>query len=382
MTKTNHKTLILLCAALTAIAAFWLTLDTGSTRAQSTELIQNGAMESYYGIGGSNVVPLGWQYQSNPAGVSTSKQQWQYENQSFVGSWHISTQYVLFGMTGYQFVPGVRNGTPLRFSAAAQLYTCNSQDSCINGSGQRVSDRSSGAKVRVGIDPNGGQNPDAASLVWSAWAQPFDAFQTLTVDSKSANDNGVTVFVQYVQTQGLFLNNVFWDNASMVASGPVTPGTPGTSAPGTTPIATVQLSVPYVTPQGAQADGSIVHTVAAGDTLNSIAVAYKVTVKQIRELNNMAEGFSIIQIGQKLVIKKSGVIYVIVTATPTPITEGVGAVVSPAATQQIIVITATPSSTLSVTGTGTRVIGQSDSPAVSSVRGLKKSDSDFFGAAR
>src|SRR4051812_39373312 len=70
---------------------------------------------------------------------------------------------------------------------------------------------------------------------------------------------------------------------------------------------------PPVTVQPPQADGSIVHVVKQGDTLASIAYAYKVTIDQILKLNNMSADAWVISVGQKLIIKLPDQ-----TATPTP----------------------------------------------------------------
>ncbi len=61
--------------------------------------------------------------------------------------------------------------------------------------------------------------------------------------------------------------------------------------------------VPPVTVQPPQPDGSIIHVVQRGDTLASIAYAYKVTVAEILKLNNMPEDAWVISVGQKLIIK-------------------------------------------------------------------------------
>ncbi|MFN8421236.1 MAG: LysM peptidoglycan-binding domain-containing protein [Anaerolineae bacterium] len=274
------------------------------------ELLSNNGMDSYYGIGGSNVVPLGWTLTSSIP-VATAKQQWQFENEQFGGSWHLSTIGAAFTAIGTQFVANVKKGTPLRFSAYANLFTCNQQTSCIEQSvGRRVSDRGSGAKVRVGIDPTGGKDANAATVKWSGFAQPFDAFGQVVIDARSENDAGVTVFLYATQDVGMLLNNVYWDNASLQVLGPGSGGGAGTDVP--PPPAFAE----FVTPQATQPDGSIIHIVREGDTLSSIAVAYKVTVTQIRELNKLPVG-AVIFPGQKLLIKKAEAIYLIVTATPT-----------------------------------------------------------------
>jgi LysM repeat protein len=86
--------------------------------------------------------------------------------------------------------------------------------------------------------------------------------------------------------------------------------TPGAATPSTvspTVTATTLPAIP-VTPLGAtstpEKDGSIVHVVGYGQTLWSIASIYGVTTDEIRQLNNLTEGATLIKPGQKLVIRQ------------------------------------------------------------------------------
>jgi LysM repeat protein len=60
--------------------------------------------------------------------------------------------------------------------------------------------------------------------------------------------------------------------------------------------------VPFVVPQSERPDGSIVHTVRPGDTIDSIAVAYRMTRADILERNNITDP-RIIRIGQEILIR-------------------------------------------------------------------------------
>lgn len=285
----------------------------GVTQAQPQELLQNPNFESYVGTGGGNVVPANWTLTSNVP-VRSARQNWVFnEFPPFTGSWQVETSGYPFTMTAYQFVPGVRSGTRLRFSAYANVFTCDRDNSCIDGAvGYRLSMQESGARTRIGVDPQGGTDPNAASVLWSQFISPFDRFEQMILDFQSQNDNGVTVFLYATQNVGMLLNHVYWNNASLQLLGAAGPGLP---------VATeIPRVVPYVTPQGRQPDGSIVHVVSSGDTLSSIAVAYRVTVQHIRELNNIPPAEYVLQIGQRLLIQTPpppAVTYIIVTATPT-----------------------------------------------------------------
>lgn len=101
--------------------------------------------------------------------------------------------------------------------------------------------------------------------------------------------------------------------------GPYTPATGGGTGAGSggTPAAGAAgggyiVPVKVATPDG---EGKLFHIVQAGQSLWSIAIAYKVTIKDIQTWNNLATG-SKIQINQKLFIPNSNTSGY---ATPTPI---------------------------------------------------------------
>jgi LysM repeat protein len=136
----------------------------------------------------------------------------------------------------------------------------------------------------------------------------------------------------------MLLNHVYWDNVSLRAG----VGSGGAAVP------TVRRDVPFVTPQGAQPDGSIIHVVQEGDTLASIAVAYGITLTELRRLNNIPPEEFVIRIGQRLIIKTPApnVTYIVVTATPTP---DPNLSPTPTATPFIVLPTNTPIGVIPIT---------------------------------
>lgn len=168
---------------------------------------------------------------------------------------------------------------------------------------------------------SGGTNPASGQIVWSTPTSAFDTWASLGVDAINCNTT-VTFFMYTTQSAGLFINAVYFDDASLSVTtqgtstnatcGAVPGGTPGTSAPGV--VATLapptQQFAPFVQKQaGEQPDGSIIHVVGAGDTLAAIGVAYHVTLDQLRQLNNIQPGNGFLKIGQKIIVRG-----------PTPIT--------------------------------------------------------------
>lgn len=85
---------------------------------------------------------------------------------------------------------------------------------------------------------------------------------------------------------------------------------PGEELPQTTPT-TPEPYTPLetVTPVD---DGTIIHIVGYGQTLWSIAIAYGITVNDIRSLNGIASDSDVITIGQKLIIRPANIF------SPTP----------------------------------------------------------------
>jgi LysM repeat protein/catechol 2,3-dioxygenase-like lactoylglutathione lyase family enzyme len=177
----------------------------------------------------------------------------------------------------------------------------------MNISGDNAGEARSHA--RVGIDPTGGTNPLAGSVVWSNQttnALASGGWRELTATA-TAQGTQVTLFLyatQEVPTQG---NGTFWDDAYLRVTGAGNPNQP-TAIPGTTatPVPPPPPSfVPFVNPQGQQSDGSIVHTVQENDTLSSIAVAYNVPMDIIRDLNPHIGQGRYISVGDTLLIQRA-----------------------------------------------------------------------------
>lgn len=103
-------------------------------------------------------------------------------------------------------------GQTYRFSIAAYIWSSNeenTQRSAVPGD----------ARVRVGIDPAGGTNPYASSVVWSPFATFYDTWRVLSVDAV-ASSRSLTVFVWSEQTFPVVHNDVALDEAYLgLASG-------------------------------------------------------------------------------------------------------------------------------------------------------------------
>lgn len=220
---------------------------------------------------------------------------------------NLNKGYATFTAALYQQV-SVPQGSNLTASAWSFLRTCDVPD----GADKCTSSADSNAFTRIGIDPNGGTNPFDADVVWSSNAAPHDSWGQMTV-SATATGGTATLFLYATQQWPKELNNTYWDDASLSVGGS---GGVAAAAPGAaTPQPTTASEAPVVNAQGERADGSVVHVVEAGDTLDSIAFAYGVTRADLLALNNIADP-RIIQIGQAIIVKAAP------TPTPTPTEEG------------------------------------------------------------
>lgn len=301
------------------------------TPTPAPNLLINGSLEGpYYAQGGpTRTVPQGWNLWVGAGAPEALPYNQNVEVLDGDLSWTIKQGGVAFVAAGYQQVTGLTPGETVRATAYGWVFTCgNTQTQCVTEAPPyRRSNSTAGASLKVGIDPTGGDDPLADHVRWSAAVAPYDQWIEMTVTA-TAQDDAVTVFLYMSQQTGLAINQVFWDDASLVV------------ATGDGPDSG---EVPFVVPQGVRPDGSIVHVVQAGDTLWSIAYAYvdyDVTVDSIAALNDGIKTTTrYLQLGQQIMILPPGSVDPVTgrllsetpeqSASPTPMTEEPGASVTP-----------------------------------------------------
>ena len=206
---------------------------------------------------------------------------------------NLNKGYATFTAAVYQQV-SVPNGANVTAGAWAFIRTCDIPD----GADRCDSSPDSNAYTRIGIDPNGGTNPFDSDVVWSSNAAPHETWEQMNV-SATATGETVTLFLYATQQWPQELNNLYWDDASLSVGGA---GGVAASAPGAPTPQPTSAQAPASSPQGEQDDGSVIHTVVAGETLDSIAFAYGVTRADLLALNNIADP-RIIQIGQQIIVR-------------------------------------------------------------------------------
>lgn len=211
---------------------------------------------------------------------------------------NLSGGFVQFNAALFQTV-NVSPGANFRAEAASQVKACSPPG---GGEGFCGSDLSSGAKTRIGIDPDGGTDPNAPEIVWSAWLEPHDRWDRQAVEATSTGGQ-ITVFLYATQNQPYSNNNVWWDDVKLTGGGGggSAPAAPNAAPPPTATPAFV--FVPFVNAQGERPDGSIIHTVQQGDTLDSIAVAYGLTRQDLIDRNPSLQSIRFLNIGQQITIR-------------------------------------------------------------------------------
>ncbi len=334
-----------------AIATGGGVLRAAHAQGTPTNLLVNGSMESpYYAEGApTRTVPHGWHLWVGSGAPNAVPYKEKPQVRDGDVSWNIAQSGSAFTVAGYQQVPNVTPGDTLRLTAYGWVFACDDPVGLctIAQPPYRRSDAAAGALLRVGIDTAGGTDPMAPGIHWSAAVAPYDQWSELSVSAEAQSDT-VTVFLYGTQTRGLAINALYWDQVTLVVGSEATP---------------VPNSVPYVLPQGVRPDGSIVHTIQAGDTLSSIAYAYAdygVTVASIADLNEgIRPNTRFLTPGDELVILPPGSVDPatgeMIAETPTPtITPLPVATLTPSATR-----TATPFA--SPTG-----VQPSPTPAISS----------------
>ncbi len=223
---------------------------------------------------------------------------------SFPASLNINGGFVTFNAAVFQQV-AVPARANLQGSVNAWIQTCNSRDGNNNFVGYPCgSSPASETFVRVGIDPNGGTEPNAPAIIWGPWIAPHDHWEQANVNATS-NGELATFFIHTIQGWPADFNNRWFDNASLTIGGPggSSPAGSGSANTGTgsPPAPRPTASVPER--QAPQPDGSIIHVVRAGDTLSGISIAYGVPVSMILQLNDLtAADTRRILVGQRLLI--------------------------------------------------------------------------------
>ncbi len=215
----------------------------------------------------------------------------------------------------YQKVDGIEPGSRLRFQAHMQTWSCLGEaDNSLRCPTSPNSNNPAPMHTKVGIDPTGGVNPWAATVVWSDEVETHDVWTAFWVEA-TAEATSVTVFTysraDWTNAWPRVNNDVYLDDASLAVVGEVTPTAPPPPPTSEVPPTPRATSTPLP-------GGAVIHVVQPGDTLFGIALQYNVPVDQLRQLNTGSLGSNdMLQVDQKVVISGEPTDLV----TPTPAAE-------------------------------------------------------------
>ena len=265
--------LIALLAAPTAVGA-------------QTNILNNGGFEEPYGNGAAGGW-FKWHEELNGEGDCSNetilhKPQWSAEIAGGNGgelllegqrSQHVGNQFATWHGGVAQTV-SVTPGNTYTFSVYSWGRASQNQYPAASDTGVNLN-------VRIGIDPTGGGIWSSSNIVWSGSINPHQSWQQVTVQATATSDT-MTVFAGS-NTGGA--NNcrthidIWFDNASLVASGPPPTNTPppvpatNTPRPTNTRPAVTNTPWPTRTPWPTHTPTPIPPTLTATPTLTAVPTA-------------------------------------------------------------------------------------------------------------
>ncbi len=251
----------------------------------------------------------------------------------------------------FQLVPGVGAGNEVTFSVNVWVWSSglNNED---------VSENDGDVLIDVGIDPTGGSDATSGNIIWSVPEENYDSYEEYSVSAISESD-AISVWVRSRVGFPVQTSRIYVDEASLEVEGGIAPGgsdptntstrTPTPTATATNqvvaqnpsptfevidviteaPAATSPPTSTPVTPIAESFPNTITYTVQRGDTVSGLATRFGSSIAAIQQANGLSNA-ALIFVGQNLVI-------------PVAADSGTAATATPRPTQQVIVITATPS---------------------------------------
>ena len=191
--------------------------------------------------------------------------------------------------------------------STAQIMADNQMSGHIGDVSGRLAAAGYGAGSKVWATENfavGTQSIDEIMLVWSDAAHMLPAVIAAYCNvgaGTARSSNGMTYYIlQAAYTAGKSCGEY-------TSSGTTTDKSGGTTYSG---VSQLIMPVKIATPD---ADGKVFHVVQAGQSFWAIAIAYKITIKDLKSWNNLSQD-STLKIGQKLFIPGSNTVGY---ATPT-----------------------------------------------------------------
>jgi LysM repeat protein len=193
----------------------------------------------------------------------------------------------------YQQVFNVTPGTRYRFTIWAQVWSSTEDD-------PNASVNPAYPNLQVGIDPTGNWDPWAATVVWSGTYAFYDSWGQLSVEAVAQNTI-ITVFMRSEPNFPIKHNDIYWDDAVLVAVDGGGAPVPPTSPPNTpVPTATSAGPPPPTATCASPPAGWVTYYVRRGDTLYSLAKRHGTTLDAVVSANCLRS--TNIYVGQPLLL--------------------------------------------------------------------------------
>ncbi len=174
-------------------------------------------------------------------------------------------------------------------------------------------------RTQVGLEPDGGENQFASTVVWSGAAAPHNAWAQMSVEATVGASGRVLVILSgdFRGASRQFMA-IFFDEVSLTVVGqaqntavaqvsPTPGGAAATAAPTRPPAATQPAATRPASTSGLptpRPDGKIIYVVKEGDTGWVIAANAGLTIDQLRQLNPNVN-IDLLSVGTELVIGQS-----------------------------------------------------------------------------
>jgi LysM repeat protein len=216
-----------------------------------------------------------------------------------------STSHMRSGTTGQRYftgfsthqagvlqqVNGVGRGDIVQFEVWARTWSSNRDHTCCSLESGLID-------LRAGIDPTGGANPYASTVVWSDPMRSDDSWSKLSLTATSLGSR-VTVFVFSTPKYPVRHNEVFLDDARLVVVG--YEELSAVEIPDPTALENpLAVSEPFELGDEV-VSGPLVYSIQAGDTLSEIAKQFEVDVADLADANGLSEEDTI-YVGGQLII--------------------------------------------------------------------------------
>ena len=190
-----------------------------------------------------------------------------------------------------QRIDGVNAGDIVEFKVWVRTWSSNQDNPCCSLESGLIS-------IRAGIDPTGGTNPYASTVVWTDPIRNDDVWTELAVSATITGD-AATVFVFSTPKYPVKHNEVYIDDATFTVTGsaPVPPEIIPDPDELEDPFA---LSEPFE-PDDDIVSGPLIYSIQEGDTVESVADLFNIEVEDLLDANGLNEDSPLFVAGQLVI---------------------------------------------------------------------------------